>query len=250
MKRFFFLIAIITIVTSCKKDEDPEYNSSVKAPFSIEFDHVAGSSNLLLNTGTYTNATGQNFTITKVKYYVSNFKLTNVDGSVYNVPPAESYFLIDESIAQSSRKPVLNLPEGEYKTISFLVGVDSLRNTMDVAQRTGVLDVAGAATDMYWSWNSGYIFFKLDGTSPAITTMGGVFQYHVGGFGGYNTATVNNLRTITIDLTNRGNAKVKTGRQANVHLIVDVLKAVNGNTNLNFATTSMIHSPAAGTAGS
>lgn len=246
MKQIFFLIAIIITITSCKKDEDPEYNSNVKAPFSIEFDHIAGSSNLQLNTGTYTNASGQNFTVTKVRYYVSNFKLTNVDGSVYTVPQAESYFLIDESIT-NSRKPVLNIPEGEYKTLSFLIGVDSLRNTMDVSQRTGVLDVGGAATDMYWSWNSGYIFFKLDGTSPVITTMGGVFQYHVGGFGGYSTATVNNLRTVTVDLTNRGTAKVKTGRQANIHLMVDVLKALNGSTNLNFATTSMIHSPAGGT---
>ena len=77
----------------------------------------------------------------------------------------DCYFLIDESDADT-HEPVLSVPEGEYKTLSFILGVDSLRNTMDVSQRTGVLDVSGAATDMYWSWNSGYIFFKMEGTSP------------------------------------------------------------------------------------
>ena len=43
------------------------------------------------------------------------------------------------------------------KTLSFVIGTDSLRNPADVNQRIGVHDVSGAATDMYWSRNSGYI---------------------------------------------------------------------------------------------
>jgi hypothetical protein len=53
---------------------------------------------------------------------------------------------------------------------------------------------------------------------------------------------------VTLDLSTRGTPKVKTGREPNVHLFVDVLKALNGVTNMNFATTSMVHSAAAGTA--
>lgn len=246
MKRIIILAISGTLFfTSCKKDSTPEYDPNVKADLSVEFDNVAGSADLQLNTGTYTNALAQNFTVTKLKYYVSNFKLTNVDGTVYTVPQDSCYFLIDEAVA-SSHDPVLSVPEGEYKSISFVLGVDSLRNTMDVSKRTGDLDVSAAATDMYWSWNSGYIFFKLDGTSTAITAMGGVFQYHVGGFGGYSAATTNNLKTITLDLTARGTAKVKASKSTNLHLMVDILKAVNGTTNMNFATTAMVHSPTAG----
>ena len=245
MKHIFIAaIAVTFLFSSCKKDDVPEYNANVKADLSVEFDNVAGSSDLQLNTGTYTNAVAQSFKVTKLKYYVSNFKLTNVDGTVYTVPQKDCYFLIDESVA-SSHDPVLNIPEGEYKNISFVLGVDSLRNTMDVSQRTGDLDVSAAAADMYWSWNSGYIFFKMDGTSPDITAMGGVFQYHVGGFGGYSTATTNNLKTFTLDLTARGTAKVKAGKSTNLHLMVDILKVINGSTNMNFATTAMVHSPAA-----
>jgi len=239
-------ISATILFTSCKKDATPEYDPHVQANLSVEFDNIAGSADLQLNTGTYINAAAESFKVTKLKYYVSNFKLTHVNGTVYTVPQALSYFLVDESNA-TMRSATLSVPEGEYKTLSFVLGVDSLRNTMDVSQRTGVLDVSGAATEMYWSWNSGYIFFKLEGTSPAIPAMGGIFQYHVGGFGGYSSPQPNNLRTITLDLTARGTPKVKAGKPANIHLMVDILKALNGSTNMSFASTAMIHSAAAGT---
>lgn len=230
------------LLVACNKDD--EYNPNVKAEVAVEFDNVAGTANIQLNTGVYTNAAGQNFSITKLKYFVSNIEFTKTDGTVYTVPQNDCYFLIDESVS-SSHEPKLMIPEGEYKTVSFILGVDSLRNTKDVSQRTGALDVSGVASDMYWSWNSGYIFFKMDGTSPASTSPGNIFQYHVGGFGGYSTPTTNNLRKINIDLSARGIVKVKAGKETTIHLLVDVLKAISGSTNLNFATSSMIHSPTA-----
>lgn len=245
MRSFISIAATATLLfISCKKDKALAYDPAIKAPLSIEFDNIAGNSNLQLNTGVYSNASGQNFSVTKLKYYISNIQLTNTTGQVFTVPQNESYFLIDEA-APASLKPTINVPEGEYTHLSFVLGIDSLRNTMDVSQRTGVLDVSTAAADMYWSWNSGYIFFKLDGTSPAITSMGGIFQFHVGGFGGYSTPTINNLRNFSIDLTARGIPRVITGRKPNIHLLADVMKAITGSTNIDFSTTSMIHSPAA-----
>lgn len=247
MKRILLpFTAALLLFASCKKDATPEYDATVKAPVSVEFDNVAGSSDLQLNTGTYTNAASQNFTVTKLKYYVSNFKFTNANGTVYTVPQNECYFLVDESVA-ASHEPSFSVPEGEYTAVSFVLGVDSLRNTMDISQRTGVLDVSGAAIDMYWSWNSGYIFFKLEGTSPAVATTGNVFAYHIGGFGGYVTPTVNNNKTITIDLKSRGTAKVKTGKTPNIHLMVDILKAFTGTTNIVLGSPASVHSAAAGT---
>ena len=246
MKRILIIgITTAAIFSSCKKDDTPEYNPNVKADLSVEFDNVAGAADLQMNTATYNNAAGESFKVTKLKYYVSNFVFTNSNGTTYTVPQKDSYFLIDES-DPAAREAELQVPEGEYKSVSFIVGVDSLRNTMDVSQRTGVLDVAGTASDMYWGWNSGYIFFKLEGTSAA-SMMGGVFQYHIGGFGGYSSSTANIIRKITLDLTARGVAKVKSGKSTNIHLMVDILKALNGTTNMSFATLPMVHSIAPGT---
>ena len=155
------------------------------------------------------NAVGESLKITKLKYYVSNFVLTNADGTIYTVPQDSCYFLIDES-DPATHEPALKVPEGEYKTLTFTVGVDSLRNTMDISKRTGVLDPATTAADMYWGWNSGYIFFKVEGTSPVITAAGNVFQYHIGGFGGYSSPTPNNLKKNYPRPYCKGNTKSET----------------------------------------
>ena len=240
MKYILWLLATATLAVACKKDTPPEYNNNVKAPLSIEFDNIAGTANLQLNTGIYSNAAGEQFTVSKLKYYISNISLISTNGEAYTVPHDSSYFLIEEGVKD---RVMIQVPEGEYAALRFTLGVDSLRNTMDVSRRAGVLDPAGDAADMYWGWNSGYIFFKLEGNSPASTAAANKFQYHVGGFGGYSTATTNNLRSFTIDLSERGNAKPRAGRIANIHLMADILKVLNGSTNMSFATVSMIHSP-------
>jgi len=239
MKYILSILSVTAILfSSCKKDDTPAYNPNVKGPLSVEFDNIAGASDLQLNTGSYVNATSETFSVTKLKYYVSNFIFTRTDGTVYTVPQNESYFLVDES-DENTHEPTMNIPEGEYKTVSFILGVDSLRSTKDISERTGVLDPTTAGGDMYWGWNSGYIFFKMEGTSPAAG-MGGNFMYHIGGFGGYSSATLNNIKTITLDLTARGIPQVKSGKSTNIHLMVDVLKMFNGSTNVSIAANPMV----------
>ena len=240
MKKIFIpAIAVVCIMTACKKDNNmpSEYDSSKKAALSIEFDNVAGASDLALTTGSYTNPTGETFNVTKLKYYISNVKLTNTNGMEYVVPQDSCYFLIDES-DEDTHEPVVRIPEGEYKSLTFTIGVDSLRNTKDISQRTGVLDPTGAGADMYWSWNSGYIFFKMEGQSTASAM--GDYQYHIGLYGGMSTATINNVKTITIDLTSRGTPKVKSTKSTNVHLMVDILKMFNGTSNFSIAARPMV----------
>jgi hypothetical protein len=222
MRSMILIIAVAIIgFSSCKKDNGSPYDSNVKAELSIEFDNIAGSSDLQLNSASYTNSSGENFIVTKLKYYVSNFVLTNVNGSVYTVPQDSSYFLIDES-DEETHEPVLHVPEGEYKTLQFTLGVDSNRSTADEGDRTGVLDPSGEAADMYWDANRGYIFFKMEGQSAASAT--GNFAYHIGGYGGPATPVINNIKTISLDLTQRGVPQVKSGKETNIHLMIDVLK--------------------------
>lgn len=238
MKRILFLaIACSVTLLSCKKDDVPEYNPNVKAPLTVEFDNIVGAADLQLVTGSYTNGTGETFTVSKFKYYISNIVLTKTDGSIYTVPQNESYFLVDESDIDS-HEAALSVPEGEYKTLAFTIGVDSLRSTMDISLRTGVLDPTLDGGDMYWSWNSGYIFLKFEGNSTASAM--GDFAYHIGGFGGYSSSTINNIKNVTLDLTARGVPKVKTGKETNIHLFADLLKLFDGSTNLSIAANPMV----------
>ncbi len=232
------------IYAGCKKDEvNPNPPAEEMASMSVEFDNIIGGQNLFLNTVNYTNAAGEQFNISLLQYFISNIKLRKTDGTYYTLNQDSSYFLIKES-DPATRYARFKAPPGDYDQLTFVLGVDSLRSTMDVSKRTGVLDPSGGMDDgMYWGWNSGYIFFKMEGISPVAPldpTGQRKFRYHIGGFGGYSAPTLSNIKTITIDLSASGIAQARKGRNANIHLMADVLKAFNGPTTLSIAANPTV----------
>lgn len=253
MKTFKFLTPYLAagslallLLSGCAKKADvaPDYNTDNLAPFSVEFDNIVGEKTLAFNNtaSPYTNAAGEKFTVSLVQYFISNIKVSKADGTTYTVKQDSSYFLI-KGADRATRFAKVKVPEGDYTKLTFTLGVDSLRSTMDISKRTGVLDPAGGMDDgMYWGWNAGYIFFKLEGNSNVISddvngdpTGKKQFKYHIGGFGGYSAPTINNIKTIMLDLTTAGIAKVRQDRQSNVHLFVDLMKVFNGKNSFSIA---------------
>lgn len=228
-----------SLFSACKKDD--VITDTSKATLTIQFDNIAGDKNLQLNTGNYSNEAGEQFNVSLLQYFISNIKVKTTAGVEYVVPQDSSYFLVSESTPATQFVKV-KVPQGDYASISFVVGVDSLRSTMDIDKRTGVLDPSGGHDDgMYWGWNSGYIFFRMEGiaaVAPLDPTGQRKYRYHIGGFGGYSAPTINNIRTITVDLNAGGIAKVRAGREPNIHLMVDVLKAF-GNASIATNPTVM-----------
>ncbi len=233
-----FACSTITLI-SCTEDEkvDPEAKTG---SIIIEYDNVVGDRNLKLNTDNYTNAAGETFTISMMNYYISNIKLLKSDGSSYVVPKDSSYFLIRESDVKSQEVKLNNVPVGDYTGITFMIGVDSLKSASDPAQRTGVLDIANPDA-MYWAWNSGYIFLKLEGASPSSTTANGKYNYHIGLFGGLTSKTINNLKTVNIDFKGK-KASVTASLSPQVHLLADAMKIFNGPTQLSIAKNAAVMS--------
>ncbi|MBB6502377.1 MbnP family protein [Pedobacter cryoconitis] len=236
-------ISLCAGLSACSKKNDVQPEPSKKAILSLQFDNIVGDRNLQLNTGLYTNASGEKFTVQLLQYFISNIKVKTTADKEYVVDQDNSYFLVKESDGATQFCKV-KVPEGDYKTLTFTLGVDSLRNTMDISRRTGVLDPTGGMDDgMYWGWNSGYIFFKMEGTSeqaPVDPTGVRKFRYHIGGFGGYSAPTFNNVKTITVDLSAAGIARVREGRESNVHFFVDVMKMFNGKTNISIAANPQV----------
>ena len=236
---------IVTILLpACKKNSSTaEIDPNRKGSVMLYFDNRAGAQELILNTSTYQNALGQDLTVSKFNYYISNIKLLNKDSSTYTYPKDNSYFLIQESDASTQSIMLKNIPEGDYSGVVFTIGVDSVKSVSKIADRTGVLDPSAGGADMYWGWNSGYIFLKMEGASSFApldsTTMQRPVEYHIGLFG-LNGAT-NNIKTITIPF----NGVFASVRQAKTnapeaHFFVDVLKVVNGSSNIDFAVEPSI----------
>jgi hypothetical protein len=112
--------------------------------------------------------------VTNFQYYLSNFSLVNASGNLVSLPV--EYFLVNEKIDESKRI-TMNIPAGVYQGVRMVVGVDSTRNVSGV--QSGALDPANG---MFWSWNTGYIFAKLEGKSPISAAPLQNVTYHIGGF--------------------------------------------------------------------
>ena len=222
------LAATVFPLTSCDQDNTSPAQST--GDLAIEMENVVGNAPLALNTGTYTTEAGDHFTVTTFNYYISNIRLQKADGGEFAQP--ESYYLVKESDAGSRRFTIPNVPTGDYTGITFTIGVDSARNVSGA--QTGALDPSNT---MFWSWNTGYIFLKLEGTSPESPSKALVF--HVGGF----RKPYNAVRTVSPSFNGK-TVMVRTGPTPTIYLRANVLKLFTGMRFADASSTS--HSAGAG----
>jgi hypothetical protein len=146
-------------------------NSFGQKKIVVHFENIANGKKIVLNDSLYENDFGEKYTISKLKYYVSNFcLLTNgaleINKTVYLIDAAKENTIIKKG----SRKII---------GISFTVGVDSALNCSGA--QSGALD---PLNDMFWTWNNGYVFFKLEGTSSSSTADKNRIEQHIGGYKG------------------------------------------------------------------
>jgi hypothetical protein len=218
-----FFVAIFVIGTaSCNKNDEFAGTGTLK----ISLSHRADSEVFQLNK-MYKNANGDSLTFSMFKYYLSNFSLTKSDGSVYTIPKDSCYFLVDVSNVGSTTLSLKNIPAADYQTVSFTIGIDSSKSVASASERIGVLDPASGGQGMYWVWNSGYIFVKAEGTSPQAPLVASTglrsFKYHIGLFGGYSSATLNNIKKLSLSKSNEV-AKVRQTITPSVHTYVDIME--------------------------
>lgn len=172
---------------------------------------------LVLNSTTYKNAHGDDFTVGTFKYYISNVLLSRANGSTYAVP--DSYFLVDHATPASQDLAMKDVPAGDYTGVSFTVGVDSART--QAGNFTGALD---ANNGMLWTMNGPeFINLKLEGRSPQSPTTGLVFH-----LAGYKGAANNTIRTVKLAFPAGTLLLVRPDRSPKVHMRVDIAKLFTG----------------------
>lgn len=175
MLRFIFIVvACQIIITSCQKNPDIEIPEAQAFPLSINFSAWVNDDSLQQNQS-YFNPFNEEIRVTAFKFYLHGFKFTHT-GSGKSTNIEDQYYLVD-LLSENSQNITLNVPSGNYDKLSFIIGVDSIYNVSGAQE--GVLD---PGKGMFWTWNSGYIMAKLEGSSPASSVAQNAFEYHIGGF--------------------------------------------------------------------
>jgi hypothetical protein len=210
------LIAAAALVNGCKRDADSQPTAGSVA---FAFRNVVGTKPLTLDGKAYATATGDSFTVSTFEYYISNIRFAKSDGTTYAAPG--EYHLINAAKPGSTTFTVTNVPAGDYTGVSFVVGVDSTTTKGDPLALNGDLNPANA---MYWAWNTGHIFLKLEGTVTSVSP-GKPFTCHIGGYRQPLSAIVTAAPSL-----NGAALPVRAGQVPKLSVTANVLKIFDGPT--------------------
>lgn len=163
-------------------------DDGARLPVVIHLEPRWGDRALQIGSVTRTSS-GAEVKIKKLRFYLSEGTLVETSGRAVDAPLAGrdgkrlpyGVTLVDAAAPETLELRVLALP-GSYKALNLTVGVPDRApdceelNHGDASTKPAPLDVD---SDMYWSWNPGYVFLKVEGQ----VRVGGSlepFLYHVG----------------------------------------------------------------------
>jgi hypothetical protein len=228
------ILVVLLASSSCQKqlyfDGEGQEDHNIILHFQpvVQYD-----SNKLKFGDTYKNFFNENFTVKTFKFYIHDIELINTDsGRTFRVG-GEQTFLVDGADSLSSLVKFAILPY-KYNRISFTIGVDSARNVSGA--QTGALD---PAKGMFWTWSSGYIMAKLEGTSPSSSAAGNMFEYHIGGFQGAD----NVLKKVTLLFPFAQDIDLKPGKSTQMTIAADVYDWFYNPHDIRFSVNPVVTTP-------
>lgn len=204
----------------------PVSQKQEKGTVKFVFRNLINGRPVVLYDSTYTNRFDESYQLNKLKYYISNISVSN---GIKSPLIKDNYHLINQQI-DSSLSFFINIPTGHYESIHFLLGVDSTAN--ESGAQTGALD---PLNDMFWTWQSGYVMIKLEGTSPQSKAMNNKIEYHLGGYKGINSV----LGTVRLPVQ----LNVKEGKTTIIVINADINKFWNAITPIRITETSLCNTP-------
>lgn len=179
----------------------------------------------------YTSPGGDRYKITNWKFFVSNIALSSSFGqeqiAIKDNKPA--VLLIDFSMHNKTiPSELMNVQTGAYTDIRFDVGLPRQINHSDPTSALPPLDLA--QQDMYWEWNSGYIFLLIEG--QLINEKKDRFHFAIGGDNKIMPFAHGNLFNV-VPLV-----QVEKGKITTLHFTFDVNKLLKNGDGSHYSLTS------------
>lgn len=223
----FILAGIMVFFSSCK-DKEPEPDPEVNQPqVQITIEPVYGSLALTSDQVVFTTVEGYAVKLREMKII-----LTDIRNGSHVLSAAAMY---DSGNGNSLLK--INGTSANFGNLDFNVGVEQSLNHSDPAAfpNDHALNIVHAS-DMHWSWNPGYIFFKVeliaDTLDDGIENFNHVVSFHVGQDTTFRQKQLTNLTW----------NKVSENLEQ-LRLKVDIEKLLqNGSSTIDIKTESTTHS--------
>lgn len=172
--------SLLIVFSGC--DKEPK-----TADVTIGISHDVNGATVNLNSIEYTNADSNQFSVTRLQYYISGVKLAMEGGTVHE--DAGVYY-IDIEDANTHEFTIANVPVGTITGIDLLLGVEDSRNI------DGGLEATTVNNNMIWPAAIGggaYHHMKFEGNFLDSTSSTVGFALHLGKNGNQPNNTVTGL---------------------------------------------------------
>ena len=140
------------------------------------FNHLVNGEPLQENELIYTNAAGNPYLITEVKYFISGITFYKSDGTHTLVDDWKDIFYIDEDIPATKTIPIFDpIPAGDYDSINFVFGITKEKNK-------SFMFVNPPEVNMFWPevLGGGYHYMMINGKWEDTTGYVQPFNFHLG----------------------------------------------------------------------
>ena len=161
------ILGLLVLIGSCKDDSNSDFVFSIEPRFDGETFEFGKN---------YTNHMGQTIKFEFFKFYLSDIKLTNDNNETVTISDVELFDLEDNHTIEKL------IPIGNYKSISFAVGLDSLTNRNSDPDTFNAEHPLSYAQNTHWGWASLYKFMQIEGRVDEIESdfLQKTFSYHTG----------------------------------------------------------------------
>lgn len=187
----------------------------------IAFLPIYNGEKLQLEKSYYDSTLQDSIRINKLQFYVSDIILEYKNGDIKAVE--KKHHLLDFSKPETFSIQYGGVENKTPSKISFKLGIDSTTNVSGALG--GDLD---PTMGMYWTWQSGYINFKLEGVTQKVKTRKDKFQFHLGGY------SFPNKSVVLVDL------EVENVSSVNIRIELALEKIIQ---NIDFENSACIMSP-------
>ncbi|WOD44762.1 MbnP family protein [Hwangdonia lutea] len=171
MKKIVQIVFVFLLITSCSEESD---DTTTQANITFNFTHNWDGtpvSNANFNSIQYTNANGEQLSITKLRYLISKFTFQKSNGEKIIL---DGYNLVDVSNGTDlSFTPTVSIPTGNYNYVYFTFGFDN-----DANYNGNYPDLNSASWSVPSMLGGGYHFMQLEGKFIDNTATETGYAYH------------------------------------------------------------------------
>jgi hypothetical protein len=240
-RHFIFLLFLSACISSKSSKISKEPSETVE----LIIIPYAGEKPLYMDS-LYQSPAGQIYSVKKLSFFINDIALSGSSGKEYAVKSENNQtgvFLLnftkpdfDAGYGIQSCKIFFKAKPGDYSDIRFTFGVPRELNHSDPAVAPSPLNLAQAA-EMYWEWNSGYIFFLAEG--KIYNQENKLFHFALGNDSRIMPFSFGNLFEVSPLI------KVQKGKTTRIKFALDLNKLlVNGDKTtytLNSSAQTIVH---------